>query len=80
MVSITADRFVNKGPGKPYFSEYLRAEALAALSCVDYVVINHHPTAIEAIEVIRPDCYVKGVEYQDATADITGKSAKKSKL
>jgi rfaE bifunctional protein kinase chain/domain/rfaE bifunctional protein nucleotidyltransferase chain/domain len=73
VVTITADRFVNKGPGKPYFSEYLRAEALAALSCVDYVVINHHPTAIEAIGVIRPDCYVKGVEYQDAASDITGK-------
>src|SRR5262245_49633185 len=35
VVTITADIFVNKGPGKPYFSEYLRAEALAALSCVD---------------------------------------------
>jgi rfaE bifunctional protein kinase chain/domain/rfaE bifunctional protein nucleotidyltransferase chain/domain len=73
VVTITADRFVNKGPGKPYFSEYLRAEALAALSCVDYVVINHHLTAIEAIKAIRPDCYVKGIEYQDSAADITGK-------
>ncbi len=73
VVTITADRFVNKGPGKPYFSEYLRAEALAALSCVDYVVINHHATAIEAIKTIRPTAYVKGIEYQDAHADITGK-------
>ncbi len=73
VVSITADRFVNKGPGKPYFSEFLRAEALASLNCVDYVVINHHATAIEAIKTISPDCYIKGIEYQDANADITGK-------
>ena len=73
VVSITADRFVNKGPGKPYFSEYLRAEALASLSCVDYVVINHYPTAIEAIKTIKPNFYVKGIEYQESEKDITGK-------
>lgn len=73
VVTITPDRFVNKGPGRPYFTEQLRAEALAALSSVDYVVINSHPTAVEAIKQIKPDYYVKGVEYQDATKDITGK-------
>ncbi len=73
VVSITADKFVNKGPGRPYFSEYLRAEALASLACVDYVVINHNPTAIEPIKAIRPNFYIKGVEYQDAEKDITGK-------
>ena len=73
VVTITADNFVNKGPGKPYFSEYLRAEALASLESVDFVVINHHATAIEAIKSIRPNFYVKGVEYQDAESDITGK-------
>ncbi|MBV9576447.1 MAG: hypothetical protein JO149_07460, partial [Gammaproteobacteria bacterium] len=73
VVTITADQFVNKGPGKPYFSEYLRAEALASLSCVDLVVINNHSTAIEAIKVIRPDFYVKGDEYQEVENDITGK-------
>jgi rfaE bifunctional protein kinase chain/domain/rfaE bifunctional protein nucleotidyltransferase chain/domain len=73
VVSITADKFVNKGPGRPYFSEHLRAEALAALSCVDYVVINQDATAVCAIKVIRPDFYVKGVEYQESEKDITGK-------
>ncbi|MDR3491443.1 MAG: PfkB family carbohydrate kinase [Gammaproteobacteria bacterium] len=75
IVTITADRFVNKGPDKPYFSEYLRAEALASLSSVDFVIINHHPTAIEAIKTIRPDFYIKGIEYQDSESDITGKIA-----
>jgi rfaE bifunctional protein kinase chain/domain/rfaE bifunctional protein nucleotidyltransferase chain/domain len=73
VVTLTADRFVNKGPGRPHFPEYLRAEALASLSCVDFVVINHHATAIEPINVIKPDFYVKGIEYQNAEDDITGK-------
>lgn len=73
VVSITADSFVNKGPGRPYFPELLRAEALAALACVDYVVINPNPTAIEPINAIKPHFYVKGLEYQISENDITGK-------
>jgi len=73
VVTITADRFVNKGPGRPYFTELLRAEALAALGCVDYVIINDHPTAVEAIKRIRPNFYVKGVEYKELNNDLTGK-------
>jgi len=73
VVSITADKFVKKGPGKPHFNERLRAEALASLVSVDFVVINHDLTAIHPIHAIRPDFYMKGVEYQDAESDITGK-------
>lgn len=73
VVTITADSYVNKGPDRPYFTELLRAEALAALSCVDYVVINHRETAVEAIRSIQPDFYVKGIEYQDVKNDVTGK-------
>ena len=40
VVTITADKFVDKGPGRPAFNEQLRTEALAALACVDYVAIN----------------------------------------
>lgn len=73
IVSITADQYVNKGPGRPYFTERLRAEALAALSCVDYVVINPNSTAVEAIQHIQPQFYVKGIEYQNPENDCTGK-------
>ena len=73
IVTLTPDRFVNKGPGRPVFNENLRAEAIAALACVDYVAINQWPTAIETIKLLKPDVYVKGVEYKDAAKDITGK-------
>jgi rfaE bifunctional protein nucleotidyltransferase chain/domain len=60
VVTLTPDRFVNKGPHRPAFPERLRAEALASLVCVDYVAINEWPTAVETIERLRPDFYVKG--------------------
>ena len=60
VVTLTPDRYVNKGPHRPAFREMLRAEALAALACVDYVAINEWPTAVETIRLLKPDCYVKG--------------------
>ena len=72
-VTVTADAFVNKGPSRPIFPELLRAEMLGALRCIDWVAINYAPTAVNIIEVLKPDVYVKGVEYKDAANDVTGK-------
>ena len=72
VVTLTQDRHVNKGPHRPAFNQELRAEALAALDCVDYVAINRWPTAIEAIKLLKPDVYVKGAEYRDPSNDRTG--------
>lgn len=73
IVSITADKFVNKGPGKPVFPEGLRADALVALSCVDYVTIVPAPDGVAAINIIKPDVYIKGSDYRYPEGDITGK-------
>lgn len=73
IVTITADKFVRRGPGRPIFNENLRAETLAALANVDFVSIDHHATAVEAIKAIRPDVYVKGQEYEKKEKDVTGK-------
>jgi len=72
VVTITPDRYVNKGPHRPVFTEALRAEAIASLDGVDYVAINKWPSAVEAIELIRPDVYAKGSDYADAARDHTG--------
>lgn len=72
VVTLTPDRFVGKGPGRPVFTQALRAETLAALDCVDYVAINEWPTAVEAIKMVHPDLYVKGPDYKDAAQDVTG--------
>ncbi len=72
VVSITADKFVNKGPGRPAFNENLRAEALANLVSVDFVLITPNPTAIETIELIKPNFYIKGNDYVQEKKDLTG--------
>jgi rfaE bifunctional protein nucleotidyltransferase chain/domain len=71
VVTITANSFVNKGPGRPVFSEELRAETIAALACVDYVAINNGPMAIDIISRLKPDVYVKGGEYRNPSDDLT---------
>jgi rfaE bifunctional protein nucleotidyltransferase chain/domain len=72
-VTVTSDAYVNKGPSRPVFSELLRAEMLGALGSVDWVAINDAPTAVNVIEKLKPDVYVKGIEYKDAANDVTGK-------
>src|SRR6266478_3451155 len=64
VVTITADKHVSKGPGRPYFNEQLRAKTLAALACVDYVVIVPFPGAVEAIKALQPHVYCKGKDYE----------------
>lgn len=73
VVTMTADRFVNKGPGRPVFGEAARAEMLASLEYVDWVAINQAPDAVDAISQIRPSIYVKGQDYQEPEGDVTGK-------
>lgn len=76
VVTVTADEYVNKGPGRPVFGEQLRAENLAALECVNYVAINHATTAVDLLEKLRPSLYVKGNEYRDHARDVTGNIAR----
>ncbi|HLD25629.1 MAG TPA: PfkB family carbohydrate kinase [Candidatus Andersenbacteria bacterium] len=72
VVTLTADRYVKRGPGRPLFSEHLRAESLAALELVDFVAIVASPTAVECLETLRPNVYVKGPDYRQARDDVTG--------
>ncbi len=70
VVSITGDAGIDKEPQRPYIPEELRAENLAALELVDYVVVDSYPTAKALLGAIEPDVYVKGHEY--ATSDDPG--------
>lgn len=72
-VTLTADRFIHKGPGRPVFNESLRAESLASIECVDYVAVAPYPTGVEAIQQIQPHVYIKGSEYARPQNDPTGK-------
>lgn len=72
LVTVTADAYVNKGPGRPVFNEFTRAENLAALACVDFIAINHAISAVEALNEIQPNVYAKGSDYYSHSEDITG--------
>jgi rfaE bifunctional protein kinase chain/domain/rfaE bifunctional protein nucleotidyltransferase chain/domain len=72
VVTLTPDRFVNKGPGRPVYSEAQRALMLRALKVVDLVAITDSPIASDAILAIKPNIYVKGPDYSNANQDITG--------
>lgn len=72
IVTITEDKHVNKGPGRPIFNEVLRAETLAAIQVIDYVAINRNKLATTAMDIIKPDFYVKGQDYKVDKDDITG--------
>ncbi len=64
LVTITADSGVGKGDGRPLFSQELRAENLAALDCVHWVYVNPEETAEGLLDLVRPDVFIKGREYE----------------
>jgi rfaE bifunctional protein nucleotidyltransferase chain/domain len=55
-----------KGPGRPILNERARADLVAALRAVDYVVLFHEPNVEPLLELLRPDVHAKGTDY---TAD-----------
>ena len=72
VVSVTPDRFVNKGPHRPQFNENVRLQNIAEVESVNYVVLNEWATAIETIFKIKPDIYAKGFDYANPKEDVTG--------
>ena len=65
VVGLNADASVrrNKGPGRPITPESERAEVLAALECVDAVVIFGEDTPAEIVRLVQPDILVKGADW-----------------
>lgn len=65
VVAINADTSVRraKGAGRPHIPQAERAELVAALACVDYVVVFEQDTVVALIEALRPDVHAKGTDY-----------------
>lgn len=68
VVGLNSDDSVRrlKGPSRPINGERERAYVLAALACVDFVVVFDEDTPQELIETVRPDVLVKGGDYEIA--------------
>ena len=63
IVSITADKFIQKGTYRPFVPENLRALNLAAFEMVDFVTIDNNKTSINILQKIQPEFFAKGFEY-----------------
>jgi rfaE bifunctional protein nucleotidyltransferase chain/domain len=64
----------NKSPERPINNQETRATIIAALECVDFVVLFDEDTPLELIKLVQPDVLVKGSDYD---ANETNKSSKK---
>ena len=64
---------LGKGPGRPFTPEADRARVLAALACVDRVVLFAEDTPLNLITLLTPDILVKGGDYQ--LDEIVGREA-----
>jgi len=80
VVSITSDSNVNKGPGRPLYSINERINFLTEFSFVDHVVISEFPTGVEIIKKLKPDFYVKGIEYKNSSNDFSKNIIKEKKI
>ncbi|MCU0579408.1 MAG: D-glycero-beta-D-manno-heptose 1-phosphate adenylyltransferase [Desulfobacterota bacterium] len=67
IVGLNSDRSVRKikGPSRPLISGRQRAEVLAALTCVSWVVLFSEPDPYRLIELIHPDVLVKGADWTE---------------
>jgi len=65
IVAVNDDRSIRglKGPSRPVLPEADRAELVAALRAVDYVVIFPEPTVTPLLELLRPEVHCKGTDY-----------------
>jgi rfaE bifunctional protein nucleotidyltransferase chain/domain len=52
-----------KGPGRPILPQHDRAEMVAALRAIDYVVLFPEPTVTPLLQLLRPDVHCKGTDY-----------------
>ncbi|MCM1120947.1 MAG: PfkB family carbohydrate kinase [Eubacterium sp.] len=80
VVSVTSEKFVRKGPGRPYFGDEMRMKFLEAIEYIDYVILSEGYTVDDIVEVVEPDIYVKGEEYKSAKEDITGKISEEQEV
>lgn len=73
VVSVTADKYIDKGLGRPYFNERIRMEMLASLQFVDAVVLSNNFSAEYILKKIKPGFYIKGQDYKNNKEDKSGK-------
>ena len=70
IVSVTADKYINKGEGRPVNNENKRLEFLKHVENIDYLYLDNSPNSVKIINKLKPDFYFKGIDYKNK--DIAG--------
>lgn len=67
IVGLNSDRSIQriKGPNRPICPQKSRAAVLAALACVDFVVLFNEETPYNLIKAVKPDILIKGADYKN---------------
>ena len=69
IVTITSDKYIEKGLQNPFYDQNIRLNYIRQLKIVDAAFVVNEPTAKSAIEIIKPNFYCKGLEYQSKLND-----------
>jgi len=80
IVSITKDKYIKKGIGRPLFNEIQRLKYLSEIELIDYIYICETESAADSIKMIKPNFYVKGPDYKKNSLDDTKKIYLEKKL
>jgi len=64
VVTLTADKFVNKGENRPYYNVHNRVKVMESIGFIDFICISENETAVEIIRKLKPEYYCKGIEYK----------------
>ena len=84
VVAVNSDESARslKGEGRPFLPSHERAEILAALACVDHVVVFEETNVELVLRSLRPDVHAKGTDYdedtvpeREVTAELGGRTA-----
>ncbi len=69
VVAVTPDSACGNGCARLTFTEDLRVESVASLSCVDFVTVNEGGTLASALRLLRPHCLVRGMAFENGDED-----------
>jgi len=76
IISTTADKYISKGPERPFYNSLRRTKFLSSIELVDFVLVSNYVSSVEVIKKLRPNFYFKGQEYENYDSDHTAKITK----
>ena len=78
VVSITSDKFIKKGIGRPFYNNFQRKKILSSLIQINYLYVSESESSVELINKLKPDIYFKGNDYINFKKDYSKKIIKEA--